>query len=490
MAFTFPRRTSPRSSSPSVSKGVAGTGSSPERKPHFSHRLDGTKAPTASSRYNAATPHVGTQITPSRPTTSSPRTYSAQSSANRPGVEVVQRTRGRDRLETYVDVRGFRGWTPLSFGLVALVALLTTVGLVFVASSSSVYALHRWGNPWNLFEKQVLFVGLGLVCFIITMLLPYRAWRVAGPLLLGGSFLGVLATFSSLGISKNGSTRWIGPESLAFQPSEVMKLGLAATLAVGLAEIEGHRDEQRKIRNQIIVVLVLVIAPIFLQPDMGTAMILVSIVASMIVATGLPGRVLLRYGLIGLGSTMLLAIVEPYRRDRLLAFMHPDKDPDGIGYHVMQSKMGFASGHFTGVGVGASRAKWGFLPNSYTDFIFAIIGEEIGMVGALLVMSSFFLIALCGSHIARRTDDRFGSLLAVGITTWIVSQAVINMGAVIGTMPVTGVPLPFISKGGSSFVILMAAAGVLINIARHTRRVVRFGEAPRQAPSLHTAKVR
>jgi cell division protein FtsW len=465
MAFTFPRR--------------------PSSRP-VTH-------PASPSRYNAATPHVGPQLTQSRPPTPRPRGVSSngeRSGSPRAGGEMIQRSRGRDHLETYVDVRGIRGWTPLSLGLVGLVSLLTTVGLVFVASSSSVYALHRWGNPWHLFEKQVIFVGLGLVCFTVTMLLPYRAWRVAGPILLAGSFFGVLATFTSLGISKNGSTRWIGPDSLAFQPSEVMKLGLAATLALGLAEIEGHSDEQRKIRNQILVALVVVIAPIFLQPDMGTAMILVAILASMIVATGLPARVLASYAAISAAGTLLLALVEPYRRDRLLAFMHPDKDPDGIGYHVMQSKMGFASGHFTGVGVGASRAKWGFLPNSYTDFIFAIIGEEIGMVGALLVMSSFFLIALCGSHIARRTDDRFASLLAVGITTWIVSQAVINMGAVIGTMPVTGVPLPFISKGGSSFVILMAAAGVLINIARHTRRVVRFGDDPRHTHSLQVSATR
>jgi cell division protein FtsW len=461
MAFTFPRR--------------------PNARPLEANRT---------GRYDPSTPHVGPRTVGARPASyggvmdSGASRLVGQPPPSRKAGEVVHRARGRDRLETYVDVRGARGWTPLSFGLVALVALLTTVGLVFVASSSSVYALHRWGNPWHLFEKQVMFVGLGIGCLIVAMLVPYRVWRVIGPLLLGGSFLGVLATFTSLGISKNGSTRWIGPEALAFQPSEIMKLGLAATLALGLAEIEGHSDEQRKIRNQIFVVLVLVIAPIFLQPDMGTAMILVSILASMVVATGLPARVLATYGVIGVAGTVLLALVEPYRRDRLLAFMHPDKDPDGIGFHVMQSKMGFASGHFTGLGVGASRAKWGFLPNSYTDFIFAIIGEEIGMVGALLVMSSFLLIALCGSHIARRTDDRFASLLAVGITTWIVSQAVINMGAVIGTMPVTGVPLPFISKGGSSFVILMAAAGVLINIARHTRRVVRFGEAPRTSPPL------
>ena len=476
MAFTFPRRPTVR----------------PNTNP-----VAGTVSP---SRYNAATPHVGPRTTPSRPAmkrptpsrgTSTERTLdSAAGNTRRSSGEIIHRSRGRDRLETYVDVRGIHGWTPLSFGLIALVALLTTVGLVFVASSSSVYALHRWGNPWHLFEKQVIFVALGLVCFSVTMLLPYRMWRVAGPLVLGGSLVGVLATFTGLGITKNGSTRWIGPESLAFQPSEVMKLGLCATLALGLAEIEGHSDEQRKIRNQILVVLVLVIGPIFLQPDMGTAMILVAILASMIVATGLPSRVLMKYGAVGLGATVLLSIIEPYRRDRVLAFMHPDKDLDGIGYHVMQSKMGFASGHFTGVGVGASRSKWGFLPNSYTDFIFAIIGEEIGMIGALLVMGSFLLIALCGSHIARRTDDRFASLLAVGITTWIVSQAVINMGAVIGTMPVTGVPLPFISKGGSSFIILMAAAGVLINIARHTRKVVRFGEAPRKALSLQANAAR
>jgi cell division protein FtsW len=367
-------------------------------------------------------------------------------------------------------VRGLRGWTPLSVGLLSLIAVLSSVGLVFVASSSSIYSLHKFGSAWYLVQKQAMFVGLGLVALVFAMIIPYRAWRVLGFPILLVSLAGVALTFTSLGVSRNGSSRWIGPEWLQIQPSELVKFGLAASLAAGLARIEGHPDEQRKIRNQMLAALILVIAPIFLQPDMGTAMILVAILASLIVATGLPARVLTFYAAAGFVATVILAIVEPYRRDRVLAFLHPDKDPNGIGYHVMQSKMGFASGRFFGSGIGASKAKWGFLPNSYTDFIFAVIGEELGLVGATLVLAAFLVIASIGTRIARRIDDRFAAIFAIGITTWIVTQAVVNMGAVIGTMPVTGVPLPFISKGGSSFVVLMAAAGVLINIARHTRR--------------------
>jgi cell division protein FtsW len=370
-------------------------------------------------------------------------------------------------------VHGVRGWTPLSLGLLSLIATLAAVGLVFVASSSSIYSLHRFGSSWYLLQKQVIFVGLGLLAMCITMLLPYRIWKVLGMPALVLSMVGVFLTFTSLGVSRNGSSRWIGPEFLQFQPSELVKFGLAATMALGLSKIEGHPDEQRKIRNQMLVMLGLVVAPILVQPDMGTAMILVAIVASMVVATGLPLRVLSFYAATGFVVATIVAIVEPYRRDRVLAFLS-DKDPSGIGYHVHQSKMGFASGHLWGTGIGASKAKWGFLPNSYTDFIYAVIGEELGLVGATLVLAAFLIIASVGTRIARRIDDRFGALFAIGITTWIVAQAVVNMGAVIGTMPVTGVPLPFISKGGSSFVVLTAAAGVLINMARHTRRVEPF----------------
>ncbi len=387
-------------------------------------------------------------------------------------------TKGNSSARVSTRVRGLRGWTPLSIGLLLLIGVLASVGLVFVASSSSIYALHRFGSPWYLFQKQAIFVGIGTVALLFAILIPYRVWRVLGPMVLFGSMMGVAMTYTSIGVSRNGSSRWIGPESLQIQPSELVKFGLAATLALGLSAIEGHRDEQRKIRNQMFLALGVVVVPIFAQPDMGTAMILVAIIASLIVVTGLPMRALGFYAAGGFAITVILSLAAPYRRDRILAFLHPDRDPNGIGYHVMQSKMGFASGRLFGSGIGASKAKWGFLPNSYTDFIYAVIGEELGLVGATLVLAAFLIIATIGTRIARRTDDRFAALFAIGITTWIVSQAVMNMGAVIGTMPVTGVPLPFISKGGSSFVVLMSAAGVLINIARHTRAIEKFG-APR-----------
>jgi cell division protein FtsW len=168
-------------------------------------------------------------------------------------------------------------------------------------------------------------------------------------------------------------------------------------------------------------------------------------------------------------GALLLGLVEGYRRARLFSFLNPWKDAGNTGYQIVQSLVGLASGHWTGLGLGASRAKWGFLPNAYTDFIFAIIGEELGLLGTLLVIGLFAAFAVLGVRTALKAPDRFGALLAAGITAWVVGQALINIGAVIGVLPVTGVPLPFVSFGGSSLVITMGAAGILLNIARQTR---------------------
>ena len=173
-------------------------------------------------------------------------------------------------------------------------------------------------------------------------------------------------------------------------------------------------------------------------------------------------------GLAAVGA-LLLGLVENYRRARLFSFLNPWKDAGNTGYQIVQSLVGLGSGGLTGLGLGASRAKWGFLPNAHTDFIFAIIGEELGLFGTLLVIALFAAFAIIGVRIALKAPDRFGALLAAGITAWVVGQALINIGAVIGVLPVTGVPLPFISFGGSSLVITMAAAGMLLNVARQTR---------------------
>ena len=215
--------------------------------------------------------------------------------------------------------------------------------------------------------------------------------------------------------------------------------------------------------------LVLLAVPVLLQPNLGTTVVLAAIVFGMLFAAGVPSLPLAAYGLAGVGGAMVLALGEGYRRRRLLAFVDPWSDPLNTGYQTIQSQVSLASGGLIGVGLGASRAKWGFLPYAHTDFIFAIIGEELGLVGAALVVGLFLALGYLGIRAAVGAADPFGRLVAAGITTWFCAQAFVNIGAVIGILPITGVPLPFVSFGGSSLVAAMAAAGLLLNVARQAR---------------------
>lgn len=359
-------------------------------------------------------------------------------------------------------------WTPQAIGLGVVISIVVAVGLVFVASSSSVSSLNTYGSSWYIFRRQLQWVGLGTVLLVVAITVPYRAWQRLAPWLFGFVWICTVLTLF-VGHSRNGSRRWIGPDSIALQPSEALKFTLTIALASMFIAIADKPAKDRLLSHQLIFMSVIVLGPIALQPDMGTGIVLTTIIFSMAVYMGLSGRRFARIGGGALVLGVLFAWQEPYRRDRLLAFRHPERDLNGIGYHVFQSKVGFASGRLFGVGVGASKAKWGFLPNSHTDFIFAVIGEELGLVGAAMVLGLFLALALFGMQTARRAPDRFGSLVAVGITAWLFSQAIINMGAVVGALPVTGVPLPLISVGGSSFVVVMGALGVLLNIARSGR---------------------
>ena len=390
---------------------------------------------------------------------------------SRAGAPPSARSRARARV----------GWSALSLTMLSIVALLTVVGLVFVASASSVTSLHRYGTSWHYFHRQVQWVVLGMAAMVATTLVPYRAWQRLAPWIFGMALLGTLATLTPLGMTKNGASRWIGFASLQIQPTEFLKFGVLLALA-GLFVFRADRiDDLRQTLRPALAVVLPSLLFVILQPDMGTAIMIVVIAASMFGVSGMSPERLLKLG-VGAGvATLLFAWIEPYRRDRMLAFLHPARNVSGIGYHVFQSKLGFASGRLFGVGVGASRAKWGFLPNSFTDFIYAIIGEELGLVGAVTVLLLFLSIAILGLRIARRAPDRFGMLLATGITSWIVGQAVINIGAVVGALPVTGIPLPFISAGGSSFVVVTAAAGILVNVARHGRRPARPSRASKPA---------
>jgi cell division protein FtsW len=354
--------------------------------------------------------------------------------------------------------------------LLGLVAVLDVIGLVMVLSASSVHALRAYGSAWLFFERQLLWVGLGTGFLLATMRIDYRVWRrLVVPLLGVTVTLLVLVLVPGLGISVGGSSRWLGVGFIRIQPSELAKLAVAVFAADVLTRRADHIRSTRMTVVPVLLVFSVIALLVVVQPDLGTTLVLACIVLAVLFVGGVPLHTMTAVvALAGVG-TFLAGMTKSYRRGRLFCFLHPASDTGNACYQLQQSLVGLGSGHVTGVGLGASRAKWGFLPNAHTDFIFAIIGEEVGLIGSLLVAGLFVAFAVLGVRAASRAPDRFGMLLAGGITAWVVGQAFINIGAAIGTLPVTGVPLPFVSFGGSSLVIAMAATGILVNVARQSR---------------------
>jgi len=219
----------------------------------------------------------------------------------------------------------------------------------------------------------------------------------------------------------------------------------------------------------VVLMLILFAALVMKEPDLGTTLVMAFLVIAVLVAGGVRAKHLFVVGGTGVALVTALAWLEPYRRERMLTFLHPFADSSNSGYQIAQSLIALGSGGLTGVGLGASRAKWNFLPNAHTDFIFAIIGEELGLIGAFVVMALFVVFGILGTRAALQAPDRFGTLLAAGTTMWVVAQAVINIGAVVGVLPVTGIPLPFVSFGGSALVTTMLASGILVNVASRGR---------------------
>lgn len=355
--------------------------------------------------------------------------------------------------------------------LLSLTLALDLIGLVMVLSASSVEALARYGSSWVFFEKQLLWVVLGAVAMVLTMRVDYRRWRRWSLPLVGASLALLFAVLvPHVGVSVSGSSRWLGFGSFRVQPSELVKLALVVYLADVLSRRVEKGGAVRDVLGGVMVVYLLAAALIFKQPDMGTALVVSAIVFGLLFAAGLPRWTMAKLMGGAVFAAFVLGMAEPYRKARLLSFLHPWADRSSTGYQVVQSLVGLGSGGVAGVGLGASRAKWGFLPNAHTDFIFSIVGEELGLIGAVLVVGLFAAFALVGLRAAKKAPDPFGALLAVGISVWITAQAVLNIGAVIGILPVTGVPLPLVSFGGSSLTIVMGAIGIMLNIARQERR--------------------
>ncbi|HEV7888489.1 MAG TPA: putative lipid II flippase FtsW [Acidimicrobiales bacterium] len=354
--------------------------------------------------------------------------------------------------------------------LFAIVVVLDMIGLVMVLSASSVQALRNNGSAWQFFGKQLIWVVTGAAVMVAALRVDYRRWRVLAKPLLGGSIaLLVVVLLPGVGITVSGSTRWLGAGGWRFQPSEFAKVGVLLYCADLLARRSGKMGDWRMGVLPVLAAFGSVAVLVMAQPDMGTTLAIGTITLTLlwVAGTRLSHMTTLLAGTAA--TAFVVALAEPYRRARMLSFLNPWKDAGNTGFQAVQGLVALGSGRWFGLGLGASRAKWGFLPNSHTDFIFAIIGEELGLVGALLVVGLFVAFAVLGVRASLRAPDRFGMLLAAGITSWIVGQAFINIGAVIGLLPITGVPLPFISFGGSALVITMGAVGILLNVARQAR---------------------
>ncbi|MET0626963.1 MAG: putative lipid II flippase FtsW [Acidimicrobiia bacterium] len=390
------------------------------------------------------------------------KSATSKSATSKSGQSTARRTTSSSRAVP---------WSSTPMLLVLTVVVLNIVGVVMVLSASSVSSLTDYGSPWYFFLRQLMWTLVGIVAFVVGIRIDYRVLRkFVRPLLIVSAVLLVAVLIPGVGVHVSGSRRWIGAGFLRFQPSELAKLALLLYAADLASRRAREVFDWRRVLKPVLVVLGGFVLLVMRQPDMGSAIVLGMVTVSVLVASGVRPKHLAAVGVAGVSLMTLLAYAEPYRRARMLTFLHPFSDRTDEGYQIAQSLIAIGSGGWTGVGLGASRAKWNFLPNAHTDFIFAIIAEELGLLGGLLVLAMFGVFAVLGIRTAARAADRFGALLAVGITTWVVGQAIINVGAVCGLLPITGIPLPFISFGGTALVTTMFGVGVLANIARHGER--------------------
>ena len=353
----------------------------------------------------------------------------------------------------------------------AVVWCLASFGLVMVLASSSVTSIANYGSPWTLFTHQAMWTALGGLAFAVGSRLDVvRLRRFVAPLLAGTTLLLLAVLVPGLGKTAGGSSRWVGFGPLTLQPSELTKLVFCLFLADIAARREGARDVVRDLVRPVLTVLAFLAVLILVQPDMGTAVVLVCTTVGVLYVAGLHRRLLAAIGTVVAVGGGIVALAAPYRRARLLSFLDPFGHAATSGYQVVQSLVTLGSGHLTGAGLGGSAAIWGWLPNAQTDFVFAVVGEQLGLAGTIGVVVAFACLGWLGIRIVARTEDRFACLFAAAATCWIVCQAMINIGGVVGALPETGIPLPFISSGGSSLVVLLAACGLLVNIARHPSR--------------------
>ena len=360
-----------------------------------------------------------------------------------------------------------RAGTRTVLMLLVPTALLLGVGLIMVFSASSVAAYARYGSSFLFVQRQAVYAGVGVVGLLLLSRMPYAIWsRLAVPFLAATGILLVLVLHSGAGTSAGGSSRWLAVGPITIQPSEIVKLALVAFAATVLTRKAALLDDVGHLLLPLFPVTALVCWLVMRQPDLGTTVILAGTIFVLLFIAGVRLRYLGIAGIAGVAIGWILIMSAAYRRARFLSFLSPWNDPQNAGYHLIQSYIALGSGGLFGVGLGASRQKWMYVPNAHTDFIFSILGEELGLLVAICVLGLFGVLLYGGIRVASRAPDTFGRLLASGIVAWLGLQTIVNLGAVTGLLPITGVPLPLLSYGGSSLVVTLGAIGILVNIAR------------------------
>jgi cell division protein FtsW len=367
---------------------------------------------------------------------------------------------------------------PVEYSILYTATLcLLAGGAVMVYSASSAESLLAGpGDASYYLKRYVLFGLIGLVLLHLASRHGLRVIRALTPLLLMSSFgLTVVVMLPGVGVTVNGATRWLGAGPLQFQPSELLKVSLVLYAAQLLAARPQSTRNVATLMKPLLLVVGAACALLMKQPDMGTTMVICFSICALLVAAGTPIRNLVLIGGVLVFLATVLAIAEPYRRERLFSFLDPFADAGDSGFQAVQALTAIGSGGFFGVGLGESVQKIFYLPEAHTDMILAIIGEELGLLGILGLIGLYGMIGYAGLRVAKLARDRYSKLLAAGITSMILCQATLNFFAVLGMMPLTGVPLPFISYGASNLVVLMGAMGLLLNVAATGGRAQRAG---------------
>jgi len=375
----------------------------------------------------------------------------------------------RDRSRTEQAEHVATRWPASAITLTIITVLLMLLGLLMSFSASIVDAAQD-GDAFGTFRRQGFWALLSVPAFVLATRFPRRHLRsLSWPLMGVAVLLLLLVVLPGVGITRFGSTRWLGIGGFAFQPSEVAKLALLLWLA-DVLERKRPQDGSLQSTEHLLVpaapALLLIAGLVMLQPDLGTAVLLALIVGAMLFVEGLRLRLVATALALGAAAVTLLVMVAPYRVARIRGWLYAEEYAQAEGFQLMQSWVALGSGGVFGVGLGSSRGKWNFIPNPETDFIFAIVGEELGLVGAVGLIVLFLTLLLVGLNVAFAAAPGYDRTLAFTITVWVVGQAFVNVGTVIGLLPITGVTLPLVSVGGSSLLITMVALGLLINVAR------------------------